>query len=210
MRSVPLRGYGPGSTIRAMAPEADRLPAGPHRWQDFLALDEDDLRELVDGHFLEIEVPNEFHEWVVTWLVTNLTVWAHPRGAGFAFASGYKVRIRKDRGVMPDVQFYRGRRGRLPLRGLHRGAPDLAVEVVSPSSRRWDRVVKLGWYASIGTPEYWIVDPTTRTLERFLLSSGGTLEPAGHYLHDDLFAPESFPELVIDLSQLWPADDDDD
>ena len=100
MRSVPLRGSGPGSTIRPMAPEADRLPAGPHRWPDFLALDEDDLRELVDGHFLEIEVPNELHEWVVTWLVTSLTNWAHPRGAGFAFASGYKVRIRKDRGVI--------------------------------------------------------------------------------------------------------------
>jgi Uma2 family endonuclease len=208
MRSVPLRGCGPESTIRVMAPEADRLPTGPHRWQDFLALDEDDLRELVDGHFLEIEVPNEFHEWVVTWLVTSLTNWAHPRGAGFAFASGYKVRIRVDRGVMPDVQFYRGRRGRLPLRGLHRGAPDLAVEVVSPSSRRWDRVVKLAWYASIGTPEYWIVDPATRTLDRFLLSPAGTLELAGHHAGDESFAPETFPGLVIDLAQLWPVADD--
>lgn len=187
-----------------MAPEAVRIPAGPHRWEDFLALDEDDLRELVDGHFLEIEVPNEFHEWIVTWLVTNLTVWAHPRGAGVAFASGYKVRIRADRGVMPDVQFYRGGLGPLPIEGLDRGAPDLAVEIVSPSSRRWDRVIKLEWYASIGTPEYWIVDPTTRTLERYLLANSGKLELADHLEGDVRFAPGTFPGLEIELVQLWP------
>lgn len=187
-----------------MAPEAVQIPAGPHRWEDFLALDEDDLRELVDGHFLEIEVPNEFHEWIVTWLVTSLTNWAHPRGAGVAFASGYKVRIRADRGVMPDVQFYRGGLGPLPIEGLDRGAPDLAVEIVSPSSRRWDRVIKLEWYASIGTPEYWIVDPTTRSLERYLLASSGKLDLADHLEGDARFAPDTFPGLEIELVQLWP------
>ncbi|MDV2687756.1 hypothetical protein RYX56_25745, partial [Alkalihalophilus lindianensis] len=62
-----------------MTPDVGLAPSGPHRWEDFLSLDDDDRRELIDGHFLEIEVPNEFHEWIVTWLVTNLTVWAHPR-----------------------------------------------------------------------------------------------------------------------------------
>src|SRR6185369_10966865 len=46
-----------------------------------------------------------------------------------------------------------------PVRGAHVGAPDLAVEVISPSSGRYDRVHKLQGYAAIGVPEYWIVDP---------------------------------------------------
>ena len=130
--------------------------------------------------------------------------WAHPRGAGVAFASGYKVRIRADRGVMPDVQFYRGGLGPLPEEGLDRGAPDLAVEVVSPSSRRWDREVKLGWYASIRTPEYWIVDPTTRTLDRYVLGTSGVLDLANHLEGNVRFAPNTFPGLEIELVQLWP------
>jgi Uma2 family endonuclease len=191
-----------------MTPEAGRpATAGPHRWEDFLSLDDDDRRELVDGHFLETEVPNEIHEWIVTWLVTSLTNWAQPRRAGITLPSGYKVRIRDDRGVMPDVQFFRRGRGPLPHRGLDRGAPDLAVEIVSPSSKRLDRVVKLAWYASIGTPEYWIVDPARQSAERFLLAADGTLQLAESLAGDVRFTPDSFPDLGIDLAQLWTMPD---
>jgi Uma2 family endonuclease len=152
-------------------------------------------------------VPNEFHEWIVSLLVTRLMNWALPRRAGITFASGYKVRITDKRGVMPDVQFYRAGRGSLPHEALDRGAPDLAVEIVSPTSKRFDRVVKLAWYASIGTPEYWIVDPATRTLDRYLLARSGALELADHHEGEGQFAPETFPELEIDLAQLWTLPD---
>jgi Uma2 family endonuclease len=187
-----------------VAPQARSAGApGPYRWKDFLSLHEDDLRELIDGHLLELEVPTKIHEWIVTILVTMLTNWALPRSAGLALVSGYKVRIRHDRGVMPDVQFFR-RGGRpLPDQGLHRGAPDLAVEVVSPSSKRWDRVVKLEWYGAIGTNEYWIVDPTERTLERYLRGHDGALQLASQHANDERFAPDTFPELEIELARLW-------
>lgn len=187
-----------------MAPQAHGIGTpGPYRWKDFVSLHEDDLRELVDGHLLELEVPTKIHEWIVTILVTMLTNWALPRNAGVALVSGYKVRIRHDRGVMPDVQFFR-RGGRpLPEQGLGRGAPDLAVEVVSPSSRRWDRVVKLEWYGTIGTNEYWIVDPQERTLERYLRDADDTLELVSRHVADQHFAPDTFPDLEIDLARLW-------
>jgi Uma2 family endonuclease len=176
---------------------------GPYRWKDFVSLHEDDPRELVDGHLLELEVPTKIHEWIVTILATLLTNWALPRNAGLALVSGYKIRIRHDRGVMPDVQFFR-RGGRpLPDQGLDRGAPDLAVEVVSPSSTRWDREVKLEWYGTIGTSEYWIVDPKKQTLERYLRVADGRLELSSEHGGDDHFAPDTFPELAIDLARLW-------
>jgi len=177
-----------------------------HCWEDFIALDEDDLRELVDGRLVEIEVPTLLHEWVVMELAGRLREWARARQAGIVVASGYKVRIRHDRGVMPDVQFFR--RGRsLPDLGLDAGAPDLAVEVVSPSSARFDRATKRAWYASIGTPEYWIVDPDRRTVERLVL------EPTGHYRiaqaagENDILEPESFPGFSIPLAALWTIPD---
>src|SRR5438132_10529583 len=130
MHALLLRDVSGRARFRGMAPEArsSTRPIGPHRWEEFLALDDDDKRELIDGHFLEIDLTTKTHEWIVTWLVTCLTIWALPRRAGIVLASGFKVRIRDDRGVMPDVQFFR-RGGRpVPDRGLDRGAPDLAVE----------------------------------------------------------------------------------
>jgi Uma2 family endonuclease len=132
---------------------------GPYRWRDFLALADDDKRELIDGHLLEIEMPTEIHEWIVATLARLLGNWAITRQAGIVLASGYKVRITDRRGVMPDVQFFRSQGCPLQNEGLEEGTPDLAVEIISPSSGRYDRVKKLAWYASIHTAEYWIIDP---------------------------------------------------
>jgi Uma2 family endonuclease len=104
---------------------------------------------------------------------------------------------------MPDLQYHRDPRvSASQQQGLSEGRPDLVVEVISPASRRHDRVTKLQWYASIGVPEYWIVDPDARTLERLTLTGE-------HYLiaevaaEDTDFCPASFPGLAIPLGDLW-------
>ena len=179
--------------------------SAPYTWDDFVALDEDDLRELIDGELVEVEVPTEVHEGVVPILSYFLVGWARTHGGGRTLGAGYKVRITNKRGVMPDLQFYR--RGNEPQgqpQGLVEGHPDLVVEVVSPSSVRHDRVTKMNWYASIGTPEYWIVDPTTRSVQRLVLERGRyTITDAIE--GDEVFRPASFDGLEVPLAELWAA-----
>ena len=188
-----------------MSPHAEAQPSGsgPHTWDDFIRLDEDDLRELIDGELVEVEVPNLPHERIVASLIVFLGVWARDHGATVV-ASGYKVRISKKRGVMPDVQVFRqGNDVSVDQHtGLERGRPDLAVEVLSPSSHRYDRVTKLAWYASIGVPEYWLVDPEARTLERLVLD-GEHYVIADALENADVFRPASFEGLAIPLTELW-------
>ena len=187
-----------------------RGPAAPRRgvtWEEFLDLDEDDPRELVDGELVEIDVPGRAHEWAVSELAGTLREWARARRAGIVLASGFKVRIRHDRGVMPDVQLFRTGGRPIPERGLDAGAPDLAVEVVSPASRGFDRVRKLEWYASIGTPEYWLVDPERRTLDRFLLAPSTRLELAESLAGDVVFRPTTLEGFALDLATLWSLPD---
>jgi Uma2 family endonuclease len=105
---------------------------------------------------------------------------------------------------MPDVQFYR-RGNEVSLdqdSGLVRGRPDLVVEVVSPSSQRYDRVTKLRWYAQLGIPEYWLVDAAARTLERLVLRDGAYVIAAS-LAEDETFRPQSFEGLEIPLAKLW-------
>jgi len=103
---------------------------------------------------------------------------------------------------MPDAQFYRRPEGEPPAPGARR--PDLAVELISPTSVRYDRIVKLAYYASIAVPEYWIVDIEHQTLERLLL------EGAHYFIAEalsggDVLRPSSFPGLEIPLHELWDA-----
>lgn len=74
---------------------------------------------------------------------------------------------------MPDVQLLSEETWqRAAPQGLEQGQPELVVEVVSPSSRAYDRINKLAWYTSIGASEYWIVDPEARSLELLVLREG--------------------------------------
>lgn len=173
-----------------------------YRWPDFIQLAEDDLRELIDGELREIDVATKQHEWVVTFLAAVLFNWARVNG-GLVLSSGYKIRIDDRRGVMPDVQYFRkGHERTGGDRGLESGAPDLVVEVVSPTSVRYDRVVKLRWYAQIRVPEYWIVDPEQRTLERLVLD-GASYRIAEALTDEAVFAPDSFSGLGVSLEELF-------
>ena len=73
---------------------------------------------------------------------------------------------------------------------------------MSPTSRGHDRVRKLGWYASIGVPEYWIVDPEARTLERFVLDERvySVRETAEG---DVTWKPRGIRGLRIPLFAIW-------
>ena len=181
---------------------------GPYAWRDFVELDEDDPRELLDGQLVEIELPTWTHERIVAALIAILTQWSWSRKADQVLASGYRLRIDDRRGTMPDVQFYR--RGNPPAgqeKGLERGRPDLVVEVISPSSRSKDSVRKLYDYAAIGVPEYWLLDPEAHTLERLVLRDG-VYSIVEAVEGDALFQPEGFDGLEVDLGKLWndPAD----
>lgn len=176
---------------------------GPYTWKDFIELDEDDPRELLDGWLVEIEVPTWRHERIVAIVIAILGSWAWERKAGSVLGSGYKIQIDNRRGAMPDIQFYRcGNLAAGQEAGLEHGHPDLAIEVTLPSSRSKDSVRKLYDYASIGIPEYWLVDPEARTLERLVLREG-TYSIVEALEGSAIFRPEGFEGLEIDLGQLW-------
>lgn len=72
--------------------------------------------------------------------------------------------------VEPDI-FVVCDHGKLDSHGC-KGAPDLVVEVLSPSTQRHDRLVKLDLYQRAGVREYWIISPEEKTAQVFLLQNG--------------------------------------
>jgi|SRR5690625_5221470 len=82
------------------------------------------------------------------------------------------------------------------------GAPDFIIEVLSPSTARNDRWIKYNSYEKAGVKEYWIVDPVNMTIEVNTLEKGAYKQIAVYGKNDEI-SPGIFPELEIDLSNVF-------
>ncbi|MCL1942586.1 MAG: Uma2 family endonuclease [Candidatus Azobacteroides sp.] len=83
------------------------------------------------------------------------------------------------------------------------GAPDLVIEIQSPSTARYDVTEKFDAYEAAGVPEYWIVYPTDRAITVFLLQPGGKYNRAVTYQYVGKIPVQALKGLIIDLEELF-------
>jgi Uma2 family endonuclease len=121
--------------------------------------------ELVDGEVLVTPSPHWVHQRIVVRLTILLDAYVRPRGFGEVFSSPLDVKLQPGLVLQPDLLVVPSgelrRRSDIVKRLL------LAAEVVSPSSARYDRVTKRPHYQRNRVSEYWIVDDTSQTVERW-------------------------------------------
>ncbi|WP_164668022.1 Uma2 family endonuclease [Virgibacillus doumboii] len=85
------------------------------------------------------------------------------------------------------------------------GAPDLIVEILSLSTVRLDKVIKLNLYADAGVKEYWIADPQNRLIEIFHLDSHGNYALPDIFSTADTIDSSIFKELKVEVSEVFPS-----
>lgn len=157
--------------------------------------------ELVNGEIAVSPSPNPGHSRAVLQLIMLLGNYVEEHQVGEMLADvdtifgEYDVR-------RPDLLFFRNSRRALMTEKRLTGKPDLAVEVISPSSGSIDREDKFKQYAKGGVKYYWIVDPAEKTFEAYMLKSGKySLSSKG--AGDEVVSAPPFPELKIPLKRLW-------
>lgn len=84
-----------------------------------------------------------------------------------------------------------------------KGSPDLIIEIVSKNNVRHDTHHKLKLYEEVGVKEYWIVLPSDQTILVCLLEDTGSYEISRPYTVGDIIRPATFPELPIDLKEVF-------
>jgi Uma2 family endonuclease len=151
------------------------LPWGAVLTEDDLATMPDDGHryELLDGTLLVTPAPNEGHQTCVTSLVVLLHAARQPGQK--VFVAPFDVRLSRTTVLEPDVLV--ARKSDLTPARLE-GPPLLAVEVLSPSSRRIDLGTKRLAYEAAGVPAYWLVDPEVPSLTVLELDAGRYVERA--------------------------------
>ena len=123
--------------------------------------------ECVDGVLLVSPTPRLIHQSAVSELIFVLESLVRPAGIGTVFVAPSDWVLDPRTLVQPDVYVVPLVDGRRPRTDEERGYPLLFIEILSPSTARFDRVVKRGRYQRAGI-EYWIVDLDSRLIERWL------------------------------------------
>jgi len=122
-------------------------------------------RELINGEVVETMPPGGIHGAIAVMLAMLLRLWVREQGHGYVgVESGYILARDPDVVRGPDVSYVRGKR--IPSTGVPEGfwnlAPDLAVEVVSPSETADEVREKVRDLLAAGTPLVWTIYPRTR------------------------------------------------
>ena len=144
--------------------------------EDYLLLEEEVKCEILDGELLMTPAPLISHQRTVGALYQHLIYFVNNQEAGELFFAPVDVYFDKENVYQPDLVFVSAARSTIiGEKGLSE-APDLIVEVISPSNSYIDRYSKKAKYEQFGVNEYWIADPANQTLEIFALASFGKYE----------------------------------
>ena len=173
---------------------------------DFLLFPDDGQRhELIDGEHYVTPSPASKHQQIVWNLNGLLYNYLHEHPVGKAFGAPLDVVFSHFDVVEPDLLFISAERARTVLTEKNvQGAPDLVIEIGSPSTRKRDETIKRRLYEKFGVAEYWVVDPELDAIkiyrrdgDRYRRVAELTLE-AGDTLTSPLM-----PGLSLPLSKIF-------
>lgn len=184
------------------------MTVAPHRIkmtaEEYLQMGEDPpgtRLELVDGELAATSSPSVAHAFAKSQLLFILHRHVKSERLGVIMSDTDHVLTAFDV-RRPDLYYFTIERLKLLTNGPIRIHPDLAIEVISPGSEKTDRIDKFTQYHEFGIPFYWIVDPQSRNAKAFK-QGGRKYAPAGSGKNADKVSFPPFPNLEIDLAELW-------
>jgi Uma2 family endonuclease len=199
----PVGGPAPAenpSSRRYTREEYFELPEGPPHY------------ELINGELVMSPRPLLRHQQLLMFLTSKL--WPHAvevLGGELLAESNFLVPGTDDV-VHPDFLYLTPARLDFLQRLGVEGAPDLVCEILSPSTRRYDRGVKLQTYQKVGVPHVWLIEPQSPVgVEEFVLEADGRYRLQANLTAPDVWTPALFPGWSLDLgaaqARLFPGTD---
>ncbi|MGH9361093.1 MAG: Uma2 family endonuclease [Thermoanaerobaculia bacterium] len=177
----------------------------PLTYDDLVALPDDGLRhELIDGEHFVSASPNTKHQRVSGnfYYVVRAFLHDHPRGE--IFYAPYDVVFSPINVVVPDLLYVSHERSGVLTDRYAQSAPDLVIEILSPSTRGMDQVRKRDLYDRFGVGEYWIADPFRDAIRVYRRGAGGLVLAAElSVAAGDLLTTPLLPGLEIQLTEVF-------
>lgn len=179
-----------------------------HSYADYLTWDEGERVEIIDGNIINMSpAPSRKHQQILRELSTAFTNFLRDKKCEVFFAP-FDVRLltenKQDKDienvVQPDLSIVCDQ-NKLDDKGCN-GAPDMIIEVLSPSSVKLDRWTKYQLYEKAGVQEYWLVDPVNEAVEIHRLVEG-CFKFQGVFTKDDTISIDMLTGMELDLQPIF-------
>ncbi len=178
-----------------------RKKQGEYTLEDYYALPDDIRAELIDGELIFLEAPSSIHQELIGELFFEIKLYIRTHnGPCKILPSPLDVQLDCDNRTMlqPDISVI-CHRDRIVKMGVY-GAPDLCIEIVSPSSRKRDYEKKRMKYQNAGVREYWIIDPKTESVLCYFFKESNE---SHSYTFDDKIPVRIYDSnLVINFAKI--------
>ena len=191
-------------TIQAPTTVRSWPEQGQWTYADWLGLPDDGFRyELIEGELFVSPSPSVQHQIAISSLLSAVYQHAKEADLGLVLTAPIGVRLPEEETIVqPDLLFISRERLDLVKDNVIDGAPDLVVEILSPSNWVFDRTRKQKAYEQAGVGEYWIVDYRARTVDVLVLD-GGEYVQRGQYREGDLATSEALPGFAIPVADIF-------
>jgi len=181
---------------------------GRYTYADYIEWPDNGERwEIIDGIAYMLTAPNDRHQQIVAQLTAEFVMYLRGRQCQ-AFTAPYDVvlpgknetEMTASNVVQPDLLVICDRSKRDGKKCI--GAPDLVIEVISPSTVKRDILHKYRLYERSGVREFWLVQPSDSIIQQYL-NAEGEFKYVGAFARDDEISPAIFPEMVINLNNVF-------
>lgn len=182
-----------------------------YTFADVLTWDGQERVELIDGTPVMMAPPSRIHQKISAELGRQLGNYLEGKKCE-VYAAPFAVRLFEKAGdrpedvdtlVEPDLSVVCDP-DKLDDMGC-KGAPDLIIEILSPSTQRHDRLTKYNLYQRAGVREYWIVDPAAKSIQSFVLEDG-RYTAAGFGSPGEVLKVNVLDGCFIELSKVFPSE----
>ncbi|KJS17669.1 MAG: restriction endonuclease [Peptococcaceae bacterium BRH_c4b] len=173
-----------------------------YTYEDYLKINDDNQYELIGGELILVPSPRATHQEVSTNLVYAILDFIRKNKLGKLFHAPFDVVLSETEKPQPDILFISANRLDIITEYNIKGAPDLVIEILSPSTASRDKVEKSRLYYKYGVKEYWIVDPDAKVVEVF---TPGEKKWILHeaYRNDEILVSPLLPGLQINLVDIF-------
>ena len=173
-------------------------------YRDYLNLPDDGQRyEIIHGDLVMTPAPVPLHQEVLLKIAKQFSDFLEKNPVGQLFIAPCDVVLDSVNVVQPDIFFISQKRARIITEKNIQGAPDLIIEIISPTTAYYDLVSKKDVYQQFGVKEYWLVDPIRRSVQVLVLTDGKWVADQ-EVIGDGSVASRLLPEFCISLSAIFP------
>jgi Uma2 family endonuclease len=170
-------------------------------YQDYLQLPEDKRYEIIEGDLFMVPSPNERHQHILSNILYVLFDYVRKNKLGAVYCAPFDVLFSEEDIVQPDIIFVSNKNKKIITKDNIKGAPDLLVEILSPSTSKRDIGIKKKLYARHSVREYWVVDPEGEMVDLFNLK--GREFESKRYGVQEFLSSSVIKDLTIEVKKIF-------